>query len=106
MSSGPQVYRKVEGVIHRVIGDEHVLIPIRQNLGDLQNVFALNDTAAFIFDQVDGVRDSTQVCALLAEQCSVPAAHIEEEVLGCMAELAGLGLIRSAVDPNLPSQEH
>jgi len=94
MNQGSRVYRRTEGVVHRVIGDEQVLIPIRQNLGDLQNLFALNRTAAFVFDQIDGCRDAGTICALLAGRCAVEPARIEGEVFDCLEDLAELGLIR------------
>ena len=43
-----QIYCKAEHVVHRRIADKDVLIPVAQQLGDLQNIFAVNDVAAFI----------------------------------------------------------
>jgi methyltransferase-like protein len=89
-----QIYCKAEHVVHRRIADKNVLIPIARQLGDLQNLFAINDVAAFIFEQFDGRRTAAQICELLAERCDVPVASIEEDVSGYMVQLAELDLIR------------
>ena len=96
MIIGHQVYRKAEHVVHRRIAEKDVLIPIAQQLGDLQNIFSINEVAAFIYEQVDGRRTATQICELLAVRCDVPVASIEADVLGYMATLAEMDLIRSA----------
>jgi hypothetical protein len=89
-----QIYCRTEQVVHRRIADKDVLIPIARQLGDLQNIFAVNDVAAFIFEQFDGTRTAAQICELLAARCDVSVASIEEDVMGYMVQLAELDLIR------------
>ena len=94
MTARHQIYRRVEHVVHRRIADHDVLIPAAQQLGDLQNIFAVNDVAAFAFEQFDGRRTAAQICELVAARCDVPAAAIEKDILDYLHQLAKLDLIR------------
>jgi hypothetical protein len=100
-----QVFRKTDDVVQRRIAEENVLIPIRQNLGDLQNIFAVNDVAAFVFEQIDGMRNGGQICAMVADRCGVPVQSVAEDVLGCIAQLAELGIIQPSAAAVGPPRE-
>ena len=41
-------------MVSRKIGDESILVPIRRNAGDLESIYTLNDTAAYIWELIDG----------------------------------------------------
>jgi hypothetical protein len=49
MSDLEKVYKKSDSMVSRKIGDESILVPIRQNAGDLDSIYTLNDTAAYIW---------------------------------------------------------
>ena len=89
-----QIYGRAEHVVHRRIAGQDVLIPVSHQLGDLQNIFAVNDVAAFVFEQFDGRRTAAQICELVAACCDVPVAAIEGDILDYMSQLAELNLIR------------
>jgi hypothetical protein len=42
--------------VRRQIAGETILVPIRGRTADMQSIFALNPTAAFIMERVDGCR--------------------------------------------------
>ena len=94
MAARQQIYGRTEHVVHRRIADQDVLIPVARQLGDLQNIFAINDVAAFVFEQLDGRRTAAQVCRLVAACCNVPATDIEADILDYIHQLAELDLIR------------
>ena len=42
--------------VRREIAGETILVPIRGRTADMQSIYALNSTAAFIWDRIDGRR--------------------------------------------------
>jgi len=54
MISETPIYQKNEDLIARQIGDEVILVPIRKESGDLDNIYTLNEVAAFIWNLLDG----------------------------------------------------
>jgi len=54
------VYSHSPSIVTRKTGTEYVLVPIANNIADMNSVYTLNDTGAFIWDLIDGkksVRD-------------------------------------------------
>ena len=49
MTSLSCIYSKSESVVFREIGEECILVPIRQGVGDLDSIYTLNRTAARIW---------------------------------------------------------
>lgn len=43
-------------IVTRKTGDEYVLVPIADNIADMNSVYTLNETGAFIWELIDGNR--------------------------------------------------
>ncbi|TAL63203.1 MAG: PqqD family protein [Bacteroidetes bacterium] len=43
-------------VVTRKTGNEYVLVPITNNIADMNSVYTLNETGAFIWEQINGKR--------------------------------------------------
>ncbi len=48
------VYGRGDGVATRLVADETLVIPFKGTLASLQQIFALNPVAAFVWRRVDG----------------------------------------------------
>ena len=65
------IYHKKEDIVTRQIAEETLLVPIRSQVADMQNIFALNPVAEYIWRQLDvkqsledihqGIMDNFQV---------------------------------------------
>ena len=49
-----QVYHQDPTIVARQIAGEMILVPIRQNMGDLESIYLLNETALFAWQLLDG----------------------------------------------------
>ena len=68
MISLNSVVSQSSSIVTRKTGKEYVLVPIANNIADMNSVYTLNETGAFIWEQIDGkksVRDLIE--ALIAE---------------------------------------
>ena len=55
-------------IVTRKTGNEYVLVPVTNNIADMISVYTLNDTGAFIWELIDGIRNVEEIIeALVAE---------------------------------------
>ncbi len=51
-----RVYQQNGDIVSRKIADETLLVPIRGNLADMQQIFSLNPVAEYIWQAIDGTQ--------------------------------------------------
>ncbi|MGE5279488.1 MAG: PqqD family protein [Deltaproteobacteria bacterium] len=81
------VLHKDPDIVFRKIAGEYVLVPIRHRVGDLDNIYTLNETAARIWELIDGRRTLAEIRDALAREFAVPAAQAEADLLEYAAAL-------------------
>jgi hypothetical protein len=65
------IYRRSESVVTREIAGETLLVPITGKLADMENLFCLNETGAFVWNQLDGGTPLETICAGITEAFEV-----------------------------------
>jgi hypothetical protein len=82
-----QIYTKKPNFIMRKLGNEVLLIPIRNNVGDLENVYSLNSVGAYIYEIIDGVKDVSEICKMVSTKCNASEENLEEDIYKFIQEL-------------------
>ncbi|MGA9349074.1 MAG: PqqD family protein [Anaerolineae bacterium] len=78
-----------EDVVAREIEGELIIVPLAAGIGDMEDeLYTLNETGKAIWGRLDGTRSLRQIANELAAEYSAPAADIERDVTGLVAELA------------------
>ena len=85
-----RVYIKSDSIVFRKIGDEFILVPIRHNVGDLDSIYTLNETAARIWELIDGKRNLREIKNMMVEEFDVPAAEAEKDLIDHLQQLEGI----------------
>jgi len=68
MTDLKSVLSRSASIVTRKTGDEYVLVPITDNIADMNSVYTLNETGAFIWEHVDGRKNVGDIIhALLTE---------------------------------------
>ena len=49
-----QIFRKNEDFVFRQIDDETILVPVKDNLGDMGSIYNLNEVGAFVWKHLNG----------------------------------------------------
>ena len=80
-------YQKDPSVVFRQIAGEAILVPIRRNVGDLESIYTLNETAARVWELIDGERS---VRAILDEIVAEYQVERDEAARDLRELLAGL----------------
>lgn len=88
-------YAHAPDVIDREIAGEVILVPIRDNVGDLEHIYTLNETAAWIWALLDGTRTLADVRQAMVAEFEVEDEQAGTDLLALVEELSGLGVIRA-----------
>jgi hypothetical protein len=68
-------------IVTRKTGNEYVLVPITDNIADMNSVYTLNETGAFIWEQIDGKRSIEEIISALTFEFDVNRTNAEADVL-------------------------
>jgi hypothetical protein len=82
-----------DAFVHRNVAGEALLIPIRRQPSDLQAAYLLNETAEFLYRNLDGARTPGDLARLLAERFEVDPDRAGRDTRGLLAELVGIGAV-------------
>lgn len=90
------VYRCRENLVTREIVGETIIVPITGELADLQQVYSLNATGAFVWARLDGNTTLETIRNALTEHFKVTKKAAWADLAELIADLAGAGLIEEA----------
>ena len=83
--------------MRRDIADEIILVPIRQNIADLQTIFSLDAVGDYIWLQLDGQKTCGDIHTSLLAAFEVEADQAAEDLEGFIGDLLKANLIGEAV---------
>jgi len=67
-------------IVTRKTGNEYVLVPITNNIADMNSVYTLNETGAFIWEQIDGKRSVEEIIVALTTVYDIDKQNAESDV--------------------------
>ena len=82
-----RIYNKNENFVFRKIEDETILVPIKDNVGDMGSIYNLNEVAAFVWEQLDGKKSLRDIKHRLSEEYEVSAEEAEDDLSAYIAQL-------------------
>jgi hypothetical protein len=81
-------------IVGRKTGNEYVLVPVTNNIADMHSVFTLNETGAFIWEQIDGKRSVGDIIATLTTEYEIDNKIAEEDVLSFIDNMSKYLIIK------------
>ena len=82
-----KVYKKSDSIVFRKIADEFILVPIRQNVGDLESISTLNEVAARIWELIDGKMKVREIKDKIVEEFEVTPQQAEKDLIEYLHQL-------------------
>ncbi len=82
-----KVHDKSDSIVSRRIADEFILVPIRQNVGDLESIYTLNETAARIWELIDGKIKVGEIKEKMVEEFEVTPEEAEKDLMEHLQQL-------------------
>ncbi len=75
-----KVYKKSDSIVSRKIANEFILVPIRQDVGDLGSIYTLNEVAARIWELIDGNRKAGEIKDRIVKEFEVTPEEAEKDL--------------------------
>jgi len=88
-----KIYKKDDSIVYRKIADEFIMVPIRQNVGDLESIYTLNETAAHIWELIDGETKVRKIKEKIIEEFEVTPEEAEKDIIEHLRQLEGIKAI-------------
>ena len=75
------------GIVPRKTGDEYVLVPVSNNIADMDSVYTLNETGAFIWERLDGKSTLAEIISCMQSEFDVDAKTAKNDLLDFVTEM-------------------
>ena len=81
------IFSRSPSVVTRKTGNEYVLVPIANNIADMNSVYTLNETGAFLWEQLDGKKSVKDLIDALISEYDVDYETAASDVFSFLAEM-------------------
>jgi hypothetical protein len=93
MSFLDKVYKKSDSIVSRKIADEFILVPIKQNVGDLESIYTLNEVGTRIWELIDGKKKVKEIKNKIVGEFEVTPREAEKDLTNLLEQLLAVGAI-------------
>ena len=90
-----QTYQRDPAIVARQIAGEMILVPIRQNVGDLESIYLLNETALFAWELFDGDLTLGDIRRQITQEFDVDEMQAGQDLLELVVQLEQVGALVS-----------
>ncbi len=87
------VYQKDGNFVTRKVAGELILVPIRQDAGQLAGFYAMNPVGGRIWELLDGKRPIADIARIVFDEYDVDVQRAEKETMGFIGHLAEMGIV-------------
>jgi len=88
MAGLKSILSRSESIVTRKTGSEYVLVPITNNIADMNSVYTLNETGAFIWEQIDGNRSVEEIINVLTDEYDIDFENAEGDVFSFVENMS------------------
>jgi hypothetical protein len=93
------VFERNPDFIFRKIVDEAVLVPIHQDVADMDSIYTLNDVGAFIWESLILPAPKNDLLAQLLEMYDAEAETLASDLETFLNEMVEIGALQKAGNP-------
>jgi hypothetical protein len=80
-------------IVTRKTGNEYVLVPIANNIADMNSVYTLNDTGAFIWELIDGEKSVEELINAVTEEYEIDRKTATGDVFSFIEKMSSYLII-------------
>ena len=74
-------------VVTRKSGNEYILVPVTDNIADMDSVYTINETGAFIWEQIDGKRTVEEIIDLVIQEYEIDRDSASKDVFDLIGNM-------------------
>jgi Coenzyme PQQ synthesis protein D (PqqD) len=75
-------------IVTRKTGNEYVLVPVTNNIADMNSVYTLNETGAFIWEHIDGKRNVEEIINTLTKEYDIDNESASKDVFSFIENMS------------------
>ena len=80
MTDAEQFYKRNENFVFRQIDNETILVPIKDNVGDMSCIYNLNEVGAFIWQNIKCKNSVTDIKTMILSEFEVTESQAEADL--------------------------
>lgn len=81
------IFSHSASVVAKKMGAEYVLVPIANNIADMNSVFTINETGVFIWERIDGKRNVEEIISAVAEEYNVDELTAKNDAIAFIEKI-------------------
>jgi hypothetical protein len=81
-------------IVTRKTGNEYVLVPVANNIADMNSVYTLNETGAFLWELIDGKKSVKDLIDELISEYDIDKETATADVMSFIEEMKKYLIIR------------
>ena len=89
-------YVRNQDFVFRTINHEAILVPIKDNVGDMGCIYSLNEVGAFVWEQLDGRKTIGDVKNLVLEAFDGVPASVDRDLQELVEQLSSIDAVRES----------
>jgi hypothetical protein len=82
-----------QAVVSRRVAGETLIVPVRDNVGDLGSIYSFNEVGSFIWQLLEVPRDVSDLVSAVGRDYAVEPSQAQENVLKFLNDMLSVGLI-------------
>jgi hypothetical protein len=87
-------YQRNENFVFRRIEDETILVPIKDNVGDMGSIYSFNEIGALIWEHLDGEQNLAAIKDRVIAEYQVSSREVEADMRGFVTDLVEIKAAR------------
>ncbi len=87
MTSLQTVFSHSPRIVTRKTGNEYVLVPVANNIADMDSVYTLNESGAFIWELIDGKRNVEEIISVVTHEFDTDGETARADVISFLENL-------------------
>jgi methyltransferase-like protein len=81
------VVSRSPSIVTRKTGNEYVLVPVANNIADMNSVYTLNETGAFLWEMIDGRKTISDLIESLISEYEIDKETAAADVMSFIEEM-------------------
>lgn len=94
MANLTSVYSRSPDIVTRKTGSEYVLVPVTNNIADMNSVYTLNETGAFIWELIDGVKSVGDLIDAVTSEYEIDRESAGNDVFSFIENMSNYLIIK------------
>jgi len=100
MPETDRIFQKNENFVFRQIDDETILVPIKDNLGDMGSIYNLNEVGAFVWKHLNGQASLADIRQMILDTFEVSEREADIDLSDFVNQLKEIDAILPVEEEN------